>query len=95
MNPQAAPDPLEMLRQTHTFPGPYSLKAIGKANHDFRQRVLDAVRAELGVEPPHEVRETPGGRHVSVSLDLSVESAEQVLALQHRLKKLDGLVLLL
>jgi uncharacterized protein len=95
MNPQAAPDPLEMLRQTHAFPGPYSLKAIGKANHDFRQRVLDAVKAELGVEPPHEVRETPGGRHVSVSLDLSVESAEQVLALQHRLKKLDGLVLLL
>jgi putative lipoic acid-binding regulatory protein len=95
MTPQPAPDPLELLRQTHTFPGPYALKAIGDAKHDFRQRVLDAVKAELGVEPPHEVRETPGGRHVSVTLNLSVDSAEQVLALHHRLKKVDGLVLLL
>jgi uncharacterized protein len=95
MNPHPSPSPLELLQQTHTFPGPYHLKAIGKSDHDFRQRVVDAVREVLGVEVPSEMRETPGGRHVSVSLDLNVESAEQVLALHHRLKKLDGLVMLL
>jgi putative lipoic acid-binding regulatory protein len=95
MNPNASPSPLELLQQTHTFPGPYHLKAIGKSDHDFRQRVVDAVREVLGVEAPSEVRETPGGRHISVSLDLNVESAEQVLAIHHRLKKLDGLVMLL
>jgi hypothetical protein len=89
------PSPLELIRKTHTFPGPYLFKVIGDAKHDFPARVVAALVEELGVEPQHEVRSTPGGRHVSVTLHPTLESAEQVLAIHHRLKKLDGLVMLL
>jgi putative lipoic acid-binding regulatory protein len=71
------------------------VKAIGNSHDEFAKRVVEAVREVLGVELDHEVRETPGGRHVSVTMHLTVDSAEQVLAIHHRLRKVDGLVMLL
>jgi putative lipoic acid-binding regulatory protein len=87
---------VELLEAHHRFPGPYMFKAIGKSDNGFVARTVAAVRDELEapVDPPYSVRETPGGRHVSVTLEVSVASAQQVLAVYRRMLRLTGLVIL-
>ncbi|MCI0640809.1 MAG: DUF493 domain-containing protein [Gemmataceae bacterium] len=86
----------DLLESTHTFPGPYMFKAIGKADGNFLARTVAAVRMELDLEidPPFRVKESVGGRHISVTLEPQVRSAEQVLAVYRRLKAIVGLVML-
>ncbi len=87
---------LDLLEKTHAFPCPFVFKVIGKADQGFLALVLTIVREELTIEfdPPHHVREAVGGRHVSVTLEPVVQSAQQVLAVYRRLGVLDGLVML-
>ena len=49
---------IELLNNTHRFPGPYVFKAIGRAENGFAARVVAAVREELSgdVDPPFRVR---------------------------------------
>jgi putative lipoic acid-binding regulatory protein len=86
----------ELLESVHPFPGSYQIRAIGSADDDFPGRVVAAVEAELASpgELDHSVRFTRGGRHVSVTLDLTVQTAEQVRAIYARLHEVDGLRLL-
>ena len=87
----------ELLESTHGFPGVYRFKAIGRSEADFQTRVLDAVVGEVvsASEIDYSVRETPGGRHVAVTLDVTVQTAEQVRSIYARIRELDGLLLLL
>jgi putative lipoic acid-binding regulatory protein len=87
----------ELLDANHTFPGPYMFKAIGSVENGFAARVVAAVRDEMGEEtdPPFRVREARGGRHVSVTVTPTVQSAEQVLAIYRRVRLIAGLVMLL
>jgi putative lipoic acid-binding regulatory protein len=87
---------IELLEAGHQFPGPYMFKVIGRSENGFVARTVAAVRDEIAapVDPPYRVRSTPGGRHVSVTLELEVETAEQVLDVYRRLQKLVGLVML-
>jgi hypothetical protein len=87
---------IELLEANHTFPGPYIFKVIGRVENGFVARVIAAVREELAasVDPPFKVREAVGGRHVSVTLEPTVQTARQVLAVYRRVRKLAGLVLL-
>ena len=87
---------LELLEKTHSFPCPYLFKIIGKPENDFLVRVIAIVREELLFEfdPPYQIREAVGGRHVSVTLEPTVQSARQVLAIYRRLSILDGLVMM-
>jgi uncharacterized protein len=87
---------IELLESGHQFPGPYMFKVIGKSENGFVARTVAAVRDEMAapVDPPYRVRATPGGRHVSVTLEFEVKTAEQVLAVYSRLQKLVGLVML-
>lgn len=86
----------ELLESTHSFPGVYQIKAIGVADEDFEGRVVEAVVAELAgpSEVDYSVRSTPGGRHVAVTLEITVQSAEQVRGIYARLNELKGLTLL-
>ena len=88
---------LELLERTHTFPGPFMFKAIGKVENGFAARVVAAVRDELAfaADPPYKLRETAGGRHVAVTLTPTVQTGRQVLAVYARLRRLTGLVLVL
>lgn len=88
---------IELLEATHTFPGPYTFKAIGPAEGDFVARVVEAVRIELEIDtdPPHTLRHAAGGRHVSVTLEPTVQSAAQARAVYVRVKAVVGLVMLL
>ena len=60
------------------------------------ERARCAVRDEMAepVDPPYKVRETAGGRHVSVTLEPIMQTAEQVLAVYQRIRSVAGLVIL-
>jgi hypothetical protein len=54
---------IQLLEATHTFPGPYMFKVIGRVENGFVARVVAAVRDELEdqFDPPFKVREAQGG----------------------------------
>lgn len=87
----------DALTGSHTFPGVYQFKAIGSVDGEFQSRVIEAVVAE--VESPeaveYSVRETPGGRHVALTLNVSVRTPEQVRSIYTRIQELEGLLLVL
>lgn len=88
---------LDLLESVHQFPGSYQIKAIGRVEEDFESRVVEAVTSEL-VSPSeldYSVRTTPGGRHVALTLDITVQNAEQVRTIYARIRSLSGLMLLL
>jgi putative lipoic acid-binding regulatory protein len=88
---------IELLEATHTFPGVYVFKVIGRAEGAFAERVVAGAREALGrdVDPPFKIREAVGGRHVAVTLEPHVETAHQVLAVYRRLCATEGVVLFL
>lgn len=87
---------LELLESSHAFPGVYQIKAIGSTEGDFAARVLAAAAEGLAspMEIDHSIRTTRGGRHVALTMDISVQSADQVRAIYGRLRDLDGLTIL-
>jgi putative lipoic acid-binding regulatory protein len=88
---------LESLETNHEFPGPYTFKAIGGNPESFAQSVLSAIAGELSLasEPPHSLKHTPNGRHVSVTLTLTMETPQHVIKVYSRLQALDDLVMLM
>lgn len=88
---------LESLETNHEFPGTYTFKAIGSNPESFPRSVLCAVTDELNLanDPPHSVKHTPNGRHVSVTLTLKVATPQHVIRVYSRLRTLDDLVMLM
>ena len=88
---------LELLRLQHEFPGKFLFKAIGKNQDEFPERVVAAVRETLchDFDSPFELKHTPHGRHVSVSVEPWVDSAEQVIAVYAKVRHLEGLVMMM
>ena len=88
---------IDALESIHSFPGEFHIKAIGSVDDGFEQRVVEAAASELATpgELDYTVRATPGGRHVAVSLTVTVQSAEQVRAIYASIKAVPGLAVLL
>lgn len=87
----------EQLEAAHTFPCKFTFKAIGRSEGGFSDRVTAEVRACLGLEfdPPFELRHTAGGRHVSITIEPWVDSAEQVIVVFDAVRQVPGLIMLL
>jgi putative lipoic acid-binding regulatory protein len=87
---------IELLESTHQFPGPYMFKVIGRDEDGFVARVVAAVRDELaaGSDPPYTVRTSAAGRHVAVTLEATVQTGAQVLAVYRRVRQLTGILFL-
>ena len=87
---------IELLESTHAFPGNYRIKAIGSTADDFTAAVIAAAESELAAASDLDasIRETAGGRHVAVTLDLAVQSAGQVQAVYARIREVPGLIFL-
>src|SRR5262249_8245669 len=83
---------IELLASTHTFPCAYMFKVIGLSERGFAARTVAAVREEMAadVDPPFRVRETTGGRHIAVTLQPTLDTPQQVLALYRRPRHLAG-----
>jgi putative lipoic acid-binding regulatory protein len=75
----------------------YVFKVIGRTEGAFAARVVAAAREALGwdTDPPFRVRTAAGGRHVAVTLEPHLASAQQVLAVYRRLSQTVGLVMVL
>ena len=88
---------IELLESMHEFPGPFMMKVIGSVEDAFVARVVAAVRDELhaNVDPRFRLRYTSGGRHVAITLEPIVKSAEQVLEVYRRIRETRGVILLL
>jgi putative lipoic acid-binding regulatory protein len=89
--------PVELLESVHSFPVMYQFRVIGAAADDFVERVLAVVREEVAgpSELDHSVRRTAGGRHVALTIDVQVQTAEQVRNIYARIEQVEGLSLLL
>ena len=87
----------ELLDNTHTFPGPFVFKAIGRNDNAFVAEVVAIVRSELSIDldPPFRLQPSSRGNHVSITLTPEVESSTQVLAIYARIRTIDGLIMLL
>ena len=87
---------LELLESVHPFPGIYQIKAIGNAEGNFVDRVVEAVQDELPAasDLDYSVRITESGRHASITLHVTVQTADQVRAIYGRIQELPGLTLL-
>lgn len=88
---------IDLLEATHSFPCSYMFKVIGTTDANFVGRTLQTVRRMLPeeMEPPFSSRTTANGRHVSVTIEPTMESAADVLAVYRELAELQGLVMLL
>lgn len=91
------PAPLDLLNSTHAFPCRFTFKVIGRDESGFAARAVAAVCSALpaGSTPESSSRQTANGRHVAVTIEPTVASAEQVLEIYVELQRLEGLVLLL
>ena len=89
--------PIELIEASHQFPGAYTFKVIGLSDDDFRGRVISAVQIQLNTQeiPTHSHRQTAGGKHTAVTLELKLVSAKQVVEVYRCLTQIEGLVLLL
>ncbi|HEV2949970.1 MAG TPA: DUF493 domain-containing protein [Gemmataceae bacterium] len=88
---------IELLEATHQFPGKFMFKAIGRADNGFAARVVAAVRDELAsdADPPFRLRHTANGRHVAVTVEPTVQTVQQVLAVFRRIRRIPGLVMMM
>ncbi len=86
----------ELLESTHQFPGVYQIKAIGASKDGFEGRVLEAAASEVATpgEIDYSVRSTPDGRHIAITMDVTVQTAAQVRAIYARIREVEGLALL-
>ncbi|WLD10636.1 YbeD family protein [Planctellipticum variicoloris] len=91
------PAALELLLATHEFPCRFLFKAIGRTDGSFAEQVVAVVRAELDhdFDSPFSLKHTAGGRHVSVTIEPWIETAEQVLAVYACIRTVPGLVMLM
>ncbi|QDT49519.1 YbeD family protein [Symmachiella dynata] len=87
---------IELLESTHNFPCRYVFKIIGKNVNDFPGRVVTAMRSalEASADPPHSLRETSGGRHVSVTFEPVVRTPHQVVAAYSALHLTEDVVMI-
>ncbi|MHC4877913.1 MAG: YbeD family protein [Planctomycetota bacterium] len=90
-------DFITALEENHRFPGPYTLKVIGANSDEFRLAVFAVVREEMRLqyEPRHEIKQTPSGRHQSLTLHLTAKNAQQIASIYTRLRELEEVTMLM
>ena len=86
----AAPPPPESPFQ---YPARYPVKVIGLAADDFTAHAVALVERASGAraEGPPEVRSSGGGKYLSVTVEVTLESEERRLAIYAALRQ-DGRV---
>ena len=86
----------DRIEMEHEFPGTYTFKVIGPNDMAFAARVRAALdKACPGAESAWSRRESAKGRHVSITADVVVPSADAVLAVYEQLRFVEGVRLVL
>lgn len=87
---------IENLNAAHAFPCAYTFKVIGENTPELLNGALRVMALLVpGVEPRVSKRESSHGRHVSLTLELTVQDAETVVLVYAELRRLGGLKMLL
>lgn len=89
--------PIDLLKATHSFPGPYIFKVIAQLEDTLIPRLLKAIREELDwtEDPKYSLRETAQGKHVAVTFELVMRTPEEVHQVYKRLLQEPGIILIL
>ena len=81
-------DALELLRSSHTFPGPFRFRTVVRTGETAG--VLSAIAATAGREVgPITEKPSRKGTYVSLRVEVEVESAQQVLDIYAVLQAMD------
>ena len=86
---------MQLIEETHELPGPFMLQVIGRTGGNFEANLLALARGvlELDADPEHRRQITPNGKHVSLTLDLVVQSVGQLERLFERIQDVDDVVM--
>lgn len=89
--------PIDLLKANHSFPGPYTFKIIAQSKQDLVMHLIQELKTKLQWEsdPKHSIRETAGGRHIAITLELVMRKAEEVHTVYGILEKVEGVILIL
>ena len=79
------------------FPCDYPIKVIGLSNQQFREEVIEVLKAfdPSLTDQKIAVRPSSGGNYESIKAQLLATGADQLSALFERLKKVSGLKMVL
>ena len=88
---------VELLETEHSFPCRFTFKVIGNNTEQFAATVVAAIQSmdPDDVVPAHSTRTTAGERHICVTVEPDVQSAQHVAKIYEVLRSLEGVVLLL
>ena len=85
----------ELLESQHVFPGGYTFKVIYRSADGMSERICEAICESTGIEISVDnlaVRESSSANFLSMTLDLEVQSAQQVLDVYEVLGKMENIV---
>lgn len=84
---------LELLKEMHEFPEMFTFKAIGDHHAEFAADILNHVVAAIGPsrELVHSVRLSAQGNHAAVTVQVLLNTADEVHGVYEELLKVRGL----
>jgi putative lipoic acid-binding regulatory protein len=86
---------LALLESSHTFPCVFTFKLIYRSEAGVEERLVKTISSAAGVEDavaPTQRRESAAGRFTSLTLDLPVEDAKDVLQLYRVIREQEEVV---
>ena len=89
--------PIELLEAVHQFPGNYTFKIIAENEATIIERVVDQMKQICPrlKDVPYTSRLTENKKYLSITIDIVVESAQEIHTLYNSLLKVSGIVLML
>lgn len=89
--------PIELLESVHSFPGPYTFKIITQNDSTVQAAVAAEVQKSLSLPslPEFSTRTSENGKHASLTLEITLQKAEDVHTVYRALEQVPGVLLLL
>ena len=85
----------ELLESQHHFPGSYTFKVIYRSEEGMTARICDAIGQATGIDIKEDdlsVRESSSANFLSMTLEIEVQSAQDVLDVYEVLSKVENIV---
>lgn len=89
--------PLELLKSVHSFPGPYTFKIITQNTPAVQTAVVGEIQKALGLASPptFSSRTSENGNHAALTVEITLQKAEDVHTVYEALHKVSGVLMLL
>ncbi len=89
--------PIELLKLSHSFPGPYTFKVIVEASPDIVEKLITELSKLLNwqASPQYSSRTTDSGKHIAITLEPVMRTPEEVHTVYNHLGSMQGVILIL